>query len=523
MCIIKTTLSFIIRQCSDRISMPIKMLRLALNHLLLYILYIIILHGFNIFDLSPINTQNDKWWDCAWTNFFKYLTWGLQPITQCVVKCVESIQLQPRTNIHYSPHRRIYYSTRIMHTLAYTAINAMSTRQNYNVSEAIPFNTDSQMIGVDNRCSACITHVRGDMPGELVPCHRSIKGFGGAKVWEVWCGTIKWYIEDDTGVKHTLIIPNSYYVPQAKVRLLSPQHWAQARTGVDKNGGAGTLTTATTCTLFSNNKSAFRTIPIDVKGNNVATFYMATGYQRFHDYCLTTNIEQYESDPLTQMEVDASLISDDEESDQFENQHTDMDTDGESRTSQESEHTEKDPVPRSFNLDGPTTTDVEHIPNIITDEEDRITETPTAELLRYHYDMGHISFAKLQQMAKQRVLPHHLSKCAIPVCSACQYAKATRRPWRAKIASRSNHLIPPSKPGEVISVDQLVSPVPGLIAQMTGFITKQRYKYATVYIDQFSGFSFVYLQRTASAQETLQSKQAMERYAQARNITINAY
>ena len=75
----------------------------------------------------------------------------------------------------------------------------------------------------------------------------------------------------------------------------------------------------------------------------------------------------------------------------------------------------------------------------------------------------------------------------------------------------------------MISVDQLVSPVPGLIAQMTGFITKQCYKYATVYIDQYSGFSFVYLQRTVSAQETLQSKQAMERYAQAHNIIIKAY
>ena len=169
---------------------------------------------------------------------------------------------------------------------------------------------------------------------------------------------------------------------------------------------------------------------------------MATGYQRFHDYCLNTNIENYESDPLTQMEVDASLISNDEESDQDEDQLTDMDTDDEVRVSQESEHMEKDPVPRSFNLDGPTTTDVEHIPTIITDEEDRITETPTAELLRYHYDMGHISFAKLQQMAKQRVLPHHLSSCVIPVCSACQYAKATRRPWRAKTTSSHDRSTP---------------------------------------------------------------------------------
>ena len=80
-------------------------------------------------------------------------------------------------------------------------------------------------------------------------------------------------------MRHTLIIPNSYYVPQAKVRLLSPQHWAQACMGGDKCGGAGTMTTACTCTLFWNNKTAFRTIHIDRKGVNVATFYMVTGYQ----------------------------------------------------------------------------------------------------------------------------------------------------------------------------------------------------------------------------------------------------
>ena len=58
----------------------------------------------------------------------------------------------------------------------------------------------------------------------------------------------------------------------------------------------------------------------------------------------------------------------------------------------------------------------------------------------------------------------------------------------------NNEIITPSKPGEVMSDDQLVSPVPGLIAQLTGFITKQRYKYATVYVDQYSGFSFIDLQ-----------------------------
>ena len=74
-----------------------------------------------------------------------------------------------------------------------------------------------------------------------------------------------------------------------------------------------------------------------------------------------------------------------------------------------------------------------------------------------------------------------------------------------------------------MSVDQLVSPTPGLIAQMTGFITRQRYKYATVYVDQYSGSSFVYLQRTASAAETLEGKRAFEWYARLCDVTITAY
>ena len=62
--------------------------------------------------------------------------------------------------------------------MAYTATMAMSTHQPYHVSESIAFDTDSQLVGIDNRCSACITHVCEDMPGELIPCHQSIKGFG---------------------------------------------------------------------------------------------------------------------------------------------------------------------------------------------------------------------------------------------------------------------------------------------------------------------------------------------------------
>ena len=39
---------------------------------------------------------------------------------------------------------------------------------------------------------------------------------------------------------------------------------------------------------------------------------------------------------------------------------------------------------------------------------------------------------QLQEMAKHNIIPKRLSKCPLPVCSACLYAKATKKPWQGK-------------------------------------------------------------------------------------------
>ena len=85
-----------------------------------------------------------------------------------------------------------------------------------------------------------------------------------------------------------------------------------------------------------------------------------------------------------------------------------------------------------------------------------------------HHRFQHILFSKLQEMARQGILPRRLAQCKITSCSACLYGKATKRAWRSKQEKQrqSNNTL---KPGEVISVHQMVSPVPGLIAQMVGF------------------------------------------------------
>ena len=149
-------------------------------------------------------------------------------------------------------------------------------------------------------------------------------------------------------------------------------------------------------------------------------------------------------------------------------------------------------------------------------EDDIFEREPTtlpsdeALLLQYHCCFGHISFQLLKAMAEIGIIPKRLAKCSTPVCSACMYAKATKCPWRSKPQKdyqNTQHL----DPGNVISVDQMVSPTPGFIAQISGILTTKRYCHATVYVDQATKFGYTHLQKTATAEETLESKIAFEK------------
>ncbi len=88
------------------------------------------------------------------------------------------------------------------------------------------FDTDSEPIGIDNRCTGCISHRIEDFDGPLVDSNRSIKGFGGSKTSNVKIGTISWKWLDHEGQSHKFVIPKLFYVPSGDVRLFSPQHWA---------------------------------------------------------------------------------------------------------------------------------------------------------------------------------------------------------------------------------------------------------------------------------------------------------
>ena len=399
------------------------------------------------------------------------------------------------------------------------------------------FDTDSGQVGIDNRASACISHQIGDFVGPLVKVNRAIKGFGGERTWNIYKGTIVWKWCDNDGQVHRFKIPNSYYVPQGKCRLLSPQHWAKAQLGKagttasERRRGTGETTTFDQCQLFWDNRKYRLDVMIGAT-DNVATFYLAPGYKRFGLFCQECKIDydQTQEEPIYAMP--AGIVSDDEADDVDDDVRPPKDTNTTTfwsnltRKFKRSHTASTAPMQEArttdFDLDGKTT-DGGPKPVVIDEEEEKQATTAAQELLRYHHRFGHISFAKLQNMAKQNIIPRRLANCKAPTCSACMFAKATRRQWRHKRRHHWTEKKQATKPGEVVSVDQLISPAPGLVAQMTGILAKKRYKCATVYVDQYSGLGYVYLQKSTDADETIKGKRAFEEYAKQHGVRVESY
>ena len=57
-----------------------------------------------------------------------------------------------------------------------------------------------------------------------------------------------------------------------------------------------------------------------------------------------------------------------------------------------------------------------------------------------------------------------------------------------------------TQPSQVITVDKMESSTLGFIAQLKRNLTTKRYQYATTFVDHYSKFGFIYLQKTLSSE-----------------------
>ena len=109
---------------------------------------------------------------------------------------INSLKTTPRANLRRSTgmdRRMINPRSRMMiAALAMTAVTAMPVKLKEKHNLTTTFDTDSKVVGIDNRCTACISSDANDFIGDIRPSGRVIKGFGGTKTTGIMTGTIKW-------------------------------------------------------------------------------------------------------------------------------------------------------------------------------------------------------------------------------------------------------------------------------------------------------------------------------------------
>ena len=337
---------------------------------------------------------------------------------------------------------------------------------------------------------------------------KGVKGHAQATHW----GTLKWYIEDDHGLVHVMVITGAYLIPETTTGILSPQHLAQqANNHYPTVEGTGALATSKNITLFWAQRHFTKTVPLDSK-TNVGITTTASDAQSFHAFCATINSpETKEMNSFT-----THVIPDEEDDESFQTKDP-----VEPATQDETDKTK--PVNEVMTAAPKTSlVDTGPVAHVIPDDKDPSALDPHDELLHWHYRLGHLPFDYIKQLASAGQLTKHLMACKKPFCSACQYGKMTKRPYRVKGENKKTTKTA-TRPGQIVSVDQQESNTPGLIAQLKGKLTQQRYKYATVFVDQFSGYAFVYLQKRLTSKETVMAKHAFECSADQRGVKITHY
>ena len=175
------------------------------------------------------------------------------------------------------------------------SIPVMTTTWSNGTSDIPPgrqLDSDSQALMLDDGVSACITNDKRDFIEPPTRVNRKVRGIKGhAKA--TYHGTIKWHIEDDTGLVHVMIVKGAYLIPEAATRILSPQHLAQqAGDHYPKEEGTGAITTSKSITLFWSQRRFTKTVPLDTT-TNVGLTTMASGARSFRAFCAT--LDQHET------------------------------------------------------------------------------------------------------------------------------------------------------------------------------------------------------------------------------------
>ena len=329
-------------------------------------------------------------------------------------------------------------------------------------------------------------------------------------VGNVQTGTIKWSIADNDGKVSRFLIPNSYYAKAGGVRLLSPQHFAK-QINDHKPNKYGTYVEVydDKAEMYWNQRRQRLTIPVDPI-TNVFNIYSAPDYDSYEAYCAQVGDDDEDDNDIICMDVEAAYGKEPEEPPDHEELAHSLAEPSEVQwpapNKDAATRKEAGAVDTDFDWDGPNKTTGALDSGRTSGTEDALADTQEeekqpkpnkveAEFLHWHVQLNHISPASLQRMAKVGILPKRLATCEVPMCKACMYGKAKRLPRKTTAEYSPIKTTVVRNPGDCVSVDQLESRTPGLVAVIKGIPSKQRYTAATIFVDHVSRLGYVHLQK----------------------------
>lgn len=328
--------------------------------------------------------------------------------------------------------------------------------------------SDGMPIVFDTGASMSVSPRREDFVGNLeAPTTDALYGLKG-KISVVGTGVVRWNVYDINGVTRFLKT-QAHYIPEASTRLFSPQVYFQ-----EQEGGEA---------LIRNDH-----IELTLKEGTVMKFPYNPG----------SNIPLM----LTRKQLTVGLTV--EDLSYLSDQHS-----------------------MSINLS-------------VADEVNQNITAAQKELLVIHWKTGHANFSWLQALCskpradERQDLPFFdvknpkASSCQQPLCVACQIAKQHRRAPREDVVRfdpkamklKEGHL----EPGQMVSIDQYVSALPGRLPHTKGKEAKKdKFNGGTIFCDHASKVIWVNHQVSLRSGDTIISKRLFEAMASSCGVKVKSY
>ena len=365
------------------------------------------------------------------------------------------------------------------------------------------YDTDSKWVGIDSLSTYCITNDMSDFSKDPTPIRREVRGIQSEPALITYVGVGRFKITDELGQVCELPVERLYYCKSAPVKILSPQHLDKMWREQNKKNKFEATINSDGCVINWTLNGSYHNKIIKIDGKTgVPVCKTAPGFKAAHDYfaanalafadesnmivALSAHNKQFIDEPVLKETLDINI-----------------------------DDVKKEPVEISFYDEKTTTVEV---------DKDSDSMDSSSLMLYLHHKLGHLPFSVMRNMARVGLLPKKIYNCREPKCSSCLFGAATKRAWRTKVPTNqigTRYKI--TAPGDCISVDQFESPVPGLVAQIKGIPTVARYTSGTVFIDHFSDVTYVHIQKSLSALETIQAKEAFERWSSSHGVTIRHY